>query len=171
MIFLYAIAVGAVVAGGVYMMLERHVVRVILGIAMIAAAANMLIFLSGRVGTVTPPVIPYGGERLAEDAANPLPQALVLTAIVIGFALVSFTIVLAYRAWRTLGTLDTDRMVAAENEGTPFEPLPAPEDRGDAGATAAADPTPTAPIAGAAGETAPATVGDREGARPLEEAR
>ncbi len=126
MIFLYAASVGVVVAAGIYMMLERHVVRVILGVAMVAAAANMLIFLSGRVGTVSPPVIPYGGTALSADAANPLPQALVLTAIVIGFALVSFTIVLAFRAWRSLGTLDTDAMTPAENEGTPFERRPEP---------------------------------------------
>ena len=124
MIFLYAASVGVVVAGGIYMMLERHVVRVILGIAMIAAAANMLIFLAGRVGTVNPPIVPYGGDTLAADAANPLPQALVLTAIVIGFALVSFAIVLAFRAWQALGTLDTDAMTAAENDGTPFERRP-----------------------------------------------
>jgi multicomponent Na+:H+ antiporter subunit C len=124
--FLYALSVGTVVAGGVYMMLERHVVRVILGIAMIAAAANMLIFLSGGVGTIVPPVVPYGDAALPANAANPLPQALVLTAIVIGFALVSFATVLAFCAYRALGTLDTDSMTVAENEGTPFDERPEP---------------------------------------------
>jgi multicomponent Na+:H+ antiporter subunit C len=118
--FLYSASVGAVVAAGIYMMLEKHVVRVILGIALIAAAANMLIFLAGGVGTIVPPVVPYGEAALAGDAANPLPQALVLTAIVIGFALISFATVLAFRAFRALGTLDTDEMTVAENEGTIF---------------------------------------------------
>jgi len=118
--FLYALSVGAVMAAGIYMMLERHVVRVILGVALIAAAANMLIFLAGGVGSITPPVVPYGETVLSDEAANPLPQALVLTAIVIGFALISFAIVLAFRAFRILGTLDTDEMTVAENEGSPF---------------------------------------------------
>jgi len=118
--FLYALSIGAVVAAGIYMMLERHAVRVVLGIAMIAAAANLVIFVAGGVGTVVPPVVPYGESVLASNAANPLPQALVLTAIVIGFALISFAIVLAYRTFRVLGTLDTDAMTVAENEGTPF---------------------------------------------------
>ena len=65
-------------------------------------------------------VRPNGESVLASNAANPLPQALVLTAIVIGFALISFAIVLAYRTFRVLGTLDTDAMTVAENEGTPF---------------------------------------------------
>jgi multicomponent Na+:H+ antiporter subunit C len=124
--FLYSLSVGIVVAAGIYMMLERHVVRVILGIALIAAAANMLIFLAGGVGSIVPPVVPYGEGTLSPAAANPLPQALVLTAIVIGFALVSFAIVLAFRAYRILGTLDTDEMTVAENEGTPFGTRPEP---------------------------------------------
>lgn len=125
--FLYALSVGTVVAAGIYMMLERHAVRVILGIALIAAAANMLIFLAGGVGSAVPPVVPYGETILTPHAANPLPQALVLTAIVIGFALISFAIVLAFRAYRTLGTLDTTEMTVAENEGTVFGRRPEPK--------------------------------------------
>lgn len=124
--FLYSISVGAVVAAGIYMMLERHVVRVILGIAMVAAAANMLIFLAGGVGSIVPPVVRFGETTLTAGAANALPQALVLTAIVIGFALVSFAVVLAFRAYRVLGTLDTEEMTVAENEGTPFAPRSEP---------------------------------------------
>ncbi|MFM2042894.1 MAG: Na(+)/H(+) antiporter subunit [Pseudomonadota bacterium] len=105
---------GAMVAAGVYMALSRHLVRMILGIALVATAVNVLIFTAGRVATVVPPVIPKGAVTLAEYAANPLPQALVLTAIVIGFALTAFSMVLALRAHQALRTLDTDAMRLAE---------------------------------------------------------
>jgi len=110
---------GALVAAGVYMALSRHLVRMILGIALVATAVNLLIFTAGRVAAVQPPIIPKGMEALAAGAANPLPQALVLTAIVIGFALTAFAMVLAYRAWQAMGTLDTDAMLLAEAEDPP----------------------------------------------------
>jgi multicomponent Na+:H+ antiporter subunit C len=125
MLFAYALATGAVAAAGVYMMLERNVFRVVLGLALLATAANLVIFLAGRLGPVDPAIIPQGNAVLAESAANPLPQALVLTAIVIGFALIALAAVLAYRTYGALGTLDGDAMTAAEADGSPFAATPA----------------------------------------------
>ncbi len=125
MILLYAITVGAVMAAGVYMMLDRNVFRIMLGLALVATGVNLIIFLAGRLGPVDPAIISTGTYALMEGAANPLPQALVLTAIVIGFSLTALACVLAYEATRTLGTLDADAMTAARDEGDPFGSEPA----------------------------------------------
>ncbi len=85
------------VSAGVLLLLSRDVFRIIVGLAILGSAANLVVFLSGRPGTLLPPVIEAGATALAENAANPLPQALVLTAIVIGFALLAFALVLAAR--------------------------------------------------------------------------
>jgi multicomponent Na+:H+ antiporter subunit C len=74
---------------------------------------NLSIFIAGRIGSVVPPIIPEGQTTLA-TMANPLPQALILTAIVISFALTAFAVVLFERAFRSLGTLDTDAMREVE---------------------------------------------------------
>ena len=116
----YAAAIAIVAGAGIYMILAQNLVRIILGVALLAASANILIFLSGRLGSVSPPIIPQGAETLAQTAANPLPQALVLTAIVIGFALTAFAVALAVKAHRSLGTLDSEAMTDAEALGSPF---------------------------------------------------
>lgn len=122
MSFLYALAVAAYAGCGLYLMLSRHLMRVILGLALLTNGAILMIFFSGRIGSMTPAIIPLGDTALAADAANSLPQALVLTAIVIGFALTSFTAVLAVAAYRRFGGLDIARIRAAEDLGSPFKP-------------------------------------------------
>ena len=76
-------------------------------------AVNLAIFVAGRLSSNTPPLVPEGALGMA-TSANPLPQALILTAIVISFSLVAFTVVLFERAHRALGTLDPDAMREAE---------------------------------------------------------
>ena len=76
----------------------------------------------GRVARLAPPLVPAGATAPVEAVANPLPQALVLTAIVIGFGLVSFALVLAYRSFVTLGTVETDEL---EEEPAPTDATPA----------------------------------------------
>jgi multicomponent Na+:H+ antiporter subunit C len=120
MIYIYAATIAIVAGSGVYMILAQNVVRVILGVALLAASANILIFLSGRLTSELPPIIPIGADVLSPAAANPLPQALVLTAIVIGFALTSFAVTLAVKAYKSLGTLNSNAMHDAENMGSPF---------------------------------------------------
>ena len=114
---LLAITIGAVVAAAVYLMLAGHMLRFIFGLILISNAANLTIFLSGRLTEGAPPLIAEGADAPVDGVANALPQALVLTAIVIGFGLFAFAIVLVFRAWNTLGTLNPDDMRVAEPDG------------------------------------------------------
>ena len=117
----FAILVGIMVAGAIYLMLDRILIRFILGLVLISNAVNLLIFTVGRLQSRKPPVIPEGSTVPAGQIANALPQALVLTAIVIGFALLAFVFVLFYRAYQEIGTVDTEKMRVAE----PFDPAAA----------------------------------------------
>lgn len=118
---LYAFVIALISACGVYLVLSRHIVRTLLGIALISAAVNLLIFYAGRIGASAPPVIAPGEVVLPATAANPLPQALVLTAILIGFALTAFGAALALRIFTSMGSLDIGRIDEAERLGSPFE--------------------------------------------------
>ncbi|WP_147112459.1 Na+/H+ antiporter subunit C [Tateyamaria sp. syn59] len=111
---LIAITIGVLVAASVYLMLARNVLRFIFGLVLISNAANLTIFVAGRLTEGAPPLIPVGADGPVGDVANALPQALVLTAIVIGFGLFAFALVLMFRAYSTLGTLYSDDMRIAE---------------------------------------------------------
>lgn len=117
---IYAFGIASIMAAGLYLLLSRHIVRAIYGIMLISAAVNLVIFLAGRIGANPPPVMAGDEEVLNALAANPLPQALVLTAIVIGFSLVSFATVLALRIYRDVGTLDNRDLNDAECLGSPL---------------------------------------------------
>lgn len=116
----YAFAIAFISGCGVYLLLSRHVVRIILGVAVLSAAINLVIFYAGRIVSTVPPVILPGASALGPEAANPLPQALILTAIVIGFSLLAFTAALALQIWRSVGTLDSAELDDAERLGSPF---------------------------------------------------
>jgi multicomponent Na+:H+ antiporter subunit C len=118
---LYALVAAGLFGCGLYMVLSRHIVRVVLGLSLLTTAVNLMLFQSGRIRSAQPPLIPEGAERLGESA-DPLPQALVLTAIVIGFALTVILAALALRAWRGHGTLRTDVIRSARELGDPFAP-------------------------------------------------
>ena len=118
----------ALVAAGLfgcslYMILSRHVVRMVLGLSLLTTAVNLVIFQAGRIRSTQPPLIHEGAERLGESA-DPVPQALVLTAIVIGFALTVVLATLALRAYHGHGTLRSDRIHSARALGDPFAPEP-----------------------------------------------
>jgi multicomponent Na+:H+ antiporter subunit C len=115
---LIAIMVGVLVAASVYLMLARNLLRFLFGLILISNAANLVIFASGRLTPQSPPLIPEGADAPVELVANALPQALVLTAIVIGFGLFAFALTLVYRTYQNLGTLNSDEMRLAE----PLEP-------------------------------------------------
>ncbi len=117
----YALVIALIVACGVQLMLSRHIVRTLLGITLMSAAVNLIIFYAGRIGPAAPPVILVGETTLPATAANPLPQALILTAIVIGFALTAFGAALALQTFRSIGTLDGRRIDDAERLGSPFD--------------------------------------------------
>lgn len=116
---LLALVIGAMVAAAVYLMLSGHMLRFIFGLVLISNAANMTIFTAGRLTEGEPALVPLGADAPSDIVANALPQALVLTAIVIGFGLFAFAITLVWRAWVSLGTLNANEMRLAEPEDPP----------------------------------------------------
>lgn len=131
------VVMGVLFACGVYLILERSMTRVLLGILLLGNAANLLILIvAGRPGTA--PIV--GGE---DDGgmSDPLPQALALTAIVITFAVSAFLLALIYRSWRLaqrddLTDDDADIAVRTEREGSEFvaDPVPSTDDSEFSGA-------------------------------------
>ena len=107
----------------VYLMLSKHIIRILLGIAILGNAVNLLIFTAGRLTRETPAIIPLGMDTVAGPVANALPQALILTAIVISFSFFAFLLVLAFRAYQEIGTDDTDGMRLAEPSGETPPPM------------------------------------------------
>ena len=105
---LLALASGVLYAAGIYMMLRRRLAQLIIGIGLLSNGTNLLIFTAGGLTRGRPPVVPAGATSLVEPYADPVPQALVLTAIVIGFGLLAFSLVLAHRVHATVGTDDVD---------------------------------------------------------------
>ncbi len=100
---LYASCVGLLVSCGVFLILRSRTFPVVLGLTMLSYAVNLFLFSSGRLSLNKAAVLGYSSEY-----ADPLPQALVLTAIVIGFAMTAFVVILAIRGRADLGTDNVD---------------------------------------------------------------
>jgi multicomponent Na+:H+ antiporter subunit C len=115
--------IGIFFAVAVYLLLSKHIIRILLGAAILGNAVNLLIFTAGRLTREVPPIIPPDSPVPLVQTANPLPQALVLTAIVISFSFFAFLLVLTYRAYQELGTDDTEEMRVAEPEAEGLPPL------------------------------------------------
>ncbi|MDO9596568.1 MAG: Na+/H+ antiporter subunit C [Azoarcus sp.] len=98
--FLLASAVGVMTAAGVYLLLRARTFTVVLGLALLSYATNVFLFAMGRLVIDQPPVI----SALAKGYSDPLPQALVLTAIVISFAMTAVVVVMALRSFLESGT-------------------------------------------------------------------
>ncbi len=109
-----AIVIGILVASAVYLMLGRNVLKFVFGLVLLSNAANLVIFASGRLTRAVPPLVPEGLKAPPETFANALPQALILTAIVIGFGLLAFALSLVFRAYQEFRTLDSSAMRYAE---------------------------------------------------------
>ena len=125
-----AVLVGIMVAASVYLILDRNLIRFIFGLVLAGNAINLLIFTAGRLESRRPPLVPEKMTAVQELFANALPQALILTAIVIGFALLSFVFILFYRAYQALGTVETELMQAAEGDADDDLPEPGTEGGG-----------------------------------------
>ena len=107
---LLAVTSGALYASGIYLMLRRRLAQLIIGLGLLSNGTNLLIFTAGGLTRGKPPVLAEGTTTLVEPYADPVPQALVLTAIVIGFGLLAFSLVLAHRVHATTGTDDVDQV-------------------------------------------------------------
>lgn len=103
-----AILTGILYAAGAYMILRRSILKFIIGILFLSNATNLLVFLSAGIVAGSPVFI----KDKSSDSlfADPLPQALVLTAIVIGFGIVVFTLALKYKFFSVTGTDDLDQL-------------------------------------------------------------
>lgn len=110
---LYAACVGLLVSCGVFLILRSRTFPVVLGLTMFSYAVNLFLFSSGRLTLNKAAVL-----GTSSDYADPLPQALVLTAIVIGFAMTAFVVVLAIRGRADLGNDHVDGQVLDKNSDT-----------------------------------------------------
>jgi multicomponent K+:H+ antiporter subunit C len=113
--FLVATAVGVLSAAGIYLVLRARTFPVVLGLAFMSYAINVFLFASGRLVINQPPI--WGKD--VEAYTDPLPQALVLTAIVIAFGMTALVVVLALRAYLETGTDQVDGLTETSGVVTP----------------------------------------------------
>ena len=95
------LAVGLLFASGTYLILKKNILKLVLGFGLLAHASNLLLITSGWIGTGKTPIL---GQEGSAPYVDPIPQALILTAIVISFAASAFLLVLALRAYRDFKT-------------------------------------------------------------------
>lgn len=107
---LMAFLIGILFMAATYLMLSKSLLRIIIGTGLLSHGAHLLILTMGGLKRGAPPLL---GEHAA-NYVDPLPQALILTAIVISFGVTSFFLVLAYRAYQELGTDNMDRLRGKE---------------------------------------------------------
>ncbi len=107
---LLAIVIGVLYASAVYLILRRSLVKLLIGLALLSHATNLLIFTAAGLSRGGPPVIDPEAQTLAASAADPLPQALILTAIVISLGVIAFALALASRVYRVTGSDDLDQL-------------------------------------------------------------
>lgn len=103
---LLAIVAGALYASGLYLMLRRRLAQLIIGLGLLSNGSNILILAAAGVTRATPPLVSAG--MTADQYADPVPQSLILTAIVIGFGVLAFSLVLARRVHQSAGSDDID---------------------------------------------------------------
>lgn len=110
--------VGVLYTAGVYMMLQRSFVKLIIGLIMIGHASNLFIFVISRINRANTPLIADGSLLPAEPYSDPFPQALVLTAVVIGFGIQAFAIVLIKKTYQNVETDNLDDLNSTDEVGT-----------------------------------------------------
>lgn len=109
---LMSVVIGVLFSVGTYLVLTKSLIRIILGIVILSHGAHLLILTMGGLKIGAPPLL---GENAAYYT-DPLPQALILTAIVISFGVTGFLLVLAYRTYRELGTDNMEELRGADDE-------------------------------------------------------
>ncbi|MFC3196414.1 Na+/H+ antiporter subunit C [Parapedobacter deserti] len=113
---LIVILIGVLYASGIFMLLRRSMVKLLIGLILLGNGANLLIFLLGRITKGKPPVIDDISPIFTDIYADPIPQALILTAIVITFGLQAFAIVLLKRVYVLINSDDLDDLNTPEEE-------------------------------------------------------
>ncbi len=110
-----SIVIGVCYACAIFLLLQKRLLQIIIGISLLGHSTNLLIFVASGLYGSTMPIIPQGAETLPASAVDPLPQALILTAIVIGLALFGFSLALAYRCMAVLGHDDIDQITHTDS--------------------------------------------------------
>lgn len=123
MIWTLALALWSTLAAGAYLMLSRDVLRCVVGLSLLGTALNLWLLGLGRSGSVQPAIVP-AGQLVLGLTANPVPQALVLTAIVIGLAMMGFALVLVMQLVRQ--TDEEDATALRWAEPVPDDPVKPP---------------------------------------------
>jgi multicomponent Na+:H+ antiporter subunit C len=109
-----AVIIWILFTAGFYLILRRSIVKLLLGLVLLSHAANMLIFASAGITRGRAPLVPKDAVAMEGAYADPLPQALILTAIVISFGVIAFAMVLFERAYKVIGTDDLDSMTETD---------------------------------------------------------
>jgi multicomponent Na+:H+ antiporter subunit C len=117
---LLALVAGVLYATGVYLMLRRRLAQLIIGLSLLSNGSNILILSAAGVTRAKPPLITEGIPL--EQFADPVPQSLILTAIVIGFGVLAFALVLAHRVQQSAGSDDIDAIGPASIYASPDRP-------------------------------------------------
>jgi multicomponent Na+:H+ antiporter subunit C len=104
---LLTLAIGTLFGAGTYLVLRRSLLKVVIGFSLLSHGTNLLLLTTGKLKRGEAPILTDGFQG---SYADPLPQALILTAIVISFGVTAFMLALVYRAYQALGTEDPDRM-------------------------------------------------------------
>lgn len=112
---LMAFVVGGLWAAAIYMILRRSIIKLVIGLILLSNAANLAIFTAAGMREGAPPLIAAGETMpMVTPSADPLPQALILTAIVIAFGVLAFAVVLIHRAYEIVGVDDLDEMKSTD---------------------------------------------------------
>ncbi len=106
--------IGSLYAMAIYMLLRRSLVKLLIGLGLLSHASNLLIFTAAGLTRAKAPVIPLSDSQLRPPYADPLPEALILTAIVISFGVTAFALALSYRAYQSVNTDDLDQMKSTD---------------------------------------------------------
>jgi multicomponent Na+:H+ antiporter subunit C len=117
---LLAIVAGVLYASGLYLMLRRRLAQLIIGLGLLSNGSNILILSAAGVTRAKPPLIAAGVP--ADQLADPVPQSLILTAIVIGFGVLAFSLVLAHRVRQSTASDDIDAIGSDSAAGSPDKP-------------------------------------------------
>jgi multisubunit Na+/H+ antiporter MnhC subunit len=123
----YVGAIGLVLLGVYAVVAQRHLIRVLLGLGLLESGVNLFLVATGFRPEAAAPIL-LGGQPVG-PMVDPLPQALILTSIVIGVGVLALGLALAVKVRESVGTLDVRELaqrVAAPEESTPREPAPLP---------------------------------------------
>jgi multicomponent Na+:H+ antiporter subunit C len=105
---LIALLIGFLYAVSVYLLLRRSIVKLVIGILFLSYATNLMLFFAGGLTETSPAFVVASEAQSAVMTSDSLPQALILTALVIGFGVAAFSMVLIYRFYKETGTVDLD---------------------------------------------------------------